>query len=85
MIDHLPVGAALIDRDGQIVHDNPAFRNYVRRRITPSREPLDRARRWPWYRPDGTIIEPQDFPDARALRGEVSAQSGIRLSPGRRA
>jgi PAS domain S-box-containing protein len=71
MIDHLPVGAALIDRDGQIVHDNPAFRNYVPRRITPSHEPLDRARRWPWYRPDGTIIEPQDLPDARALRGEV--------------
>ena len=71
MIDHLPVGAALIDRDGQVVHDNPVFRNYLPRRIVPSGEPLDRARRWPWYRPDGTIIEPHDFPDARALRGEV--------------
>jgi hypothetical protein len=28
-------------------------------------------RRLRTYRPDGTIIEPQDFPDARALRGEV--------------
>jgi PAS domain S-box-containing protein len=71
MIDHLPVGTALIDRDGQVVHDNPVFRNYLPRRIVPSGEPPDRARQWPWYHPDGTIIEPHGFPGARALRGEV--------------
>ena len=70
----VPVGVAEFDMDGKAVLSNAEFRRFLPNGTVPSRDP-ERGRRWEAWETDGRLIEPQQYPSARALRGE-------RLIPG---
>lgn len=65
----LPVGVGVVDSAGKIVLSNQEMHRYLPTRIQPS---LDDARhgRWRASHADGRSYARQDFPGARALRGE---------------
>lgn len=71
LVEHLPVGAGLVDLSGRIVAANPELRRLLARPAIPSAE-ADASGDWIAYHPDGRRVEPKDFPGARALRGEVA-------------
>ena len=68
ILEALPVGLAIVARNGDLELANEVFRRYVPTRI-PS---ADDARHglWEGYHPDGNRIDRNDYPGARALRGE---------------
>ena len=68
-LEQLPVGAGMVDAEGKWILKNPALDRYVSER-TPSQTPSDHAR-WRSWRADGTLIEPEQWPDKRALQGET--------------
>jgi integral membrane sensor domain MASE1/two-component sensor histidine kinase/CheY-like chemotaxis protein len=68
VLEALPIGVALSDRSGKTLVANPVYARYVGDQV-PSAD-RERAPLWEGYHPDGRRIEPQDFPAARALRGE---------------
>lgn len=71
VVEHLPIGAALIAPSGDVIIGNPEFRRLLGRPRIPSADPgLDDA--WIAFDGEGRRIKPQDFPGARALRGEVT-------------
>jgi PAS domain S-box-containing protein len=65
----LPVGVGVVDADGTIVLSNQEMHSYVPTKVLPS---LDDARhgRWRAHHADGRPFARDDFPGARALRGE---------------
>ena len=69
LVEHLPVGVIVVDRDGTPVLCNPAYARIVPECALPSRLPDAGAR---WFRQDenGHIIAPDMYAGARALRGE---------------
>ena len=71
LVEHLPVGAGLIDLSGRIVAANPEFRRLLPRAAIPSVDP-EVGGEWISFRPDGRRLEARDYPGARALRGEVA-------------
>lgn len=73
MFEALPVGAALIDTHGKLVLSNERMRIYVPNNVIPSRDP-ERFQRWVGRLPDGSLLDRNDFPGARALRGEHVVQ-----------
>jgi PAS domain S-box-containing protein len=70
LLDNLPLGVGVYDRDGQLVHSNERLRNYVGLSQLPSLEP-NTSRRWHGYEADGQLIPPEQYPGKRALRGEM--------------
>jgi PAS domain S-box-containing protein len=70
VLENLPLGVGVYNSDGELVHSNECLRRYQRLHRLPSRQAAER-RRWRAYETDGTLVEPQNFPGARALRGEV--------------
>jgi PAS domain S-box-containing protein len=68
VFEALPLGVALIDQNGKPIMSNEVFKSFAPQEI-PSR---DHARQelWQGYTQDGKLIEPHDYPGARALRGE---------------
>ena len=69
VFESLPVGVGVVDAAGNVVLSNQEMSFYLPSRELPSRDEK-RAKRWRGYRPDGKLIEPNDYPGARALRGE---------------
>jgi PAS domain S-box-containing protein len=67
-LEQLPVGVALVDTSGEVRLSNKAFRRVVPGRI-PSRDP-EAVKRWKTWGPDGKLVQPANWPSARALRGE---------------
>jgi signal transduction histidine kinase/CheY-like chemotaxis protein len=69
LVEHLPVGVIVVDREGTPLLCNPAYARIVPECAIPSRLPNSRAR---WFGVDehGRAIEPNDYAGARALRGE---------------
>ncbi len=65
----VPAGIAVIDLAGKVVIANGEYRRYLPNGVIPSRDP-DRGRRWQAWGDDGRVIAPQDYPGARASRGE---------------
>ena len=65
----LPVGVGFTDTQGTIVLANQQMQRYLPTGILPSRD-NDRVSRWQSYQQDGSPIERNEFPGARALRGE---------------
>lgn len=67
--DALPVGVGVMDRTGHMSRLNPMMRRFLPDAIIPSRSP---ERQWRWRPPieDGLPVRPENFPAARALRGE---------------
>jgi PAS domain S-box-containing protein len=68
LIDRLPMGVGLIDNTGRFLLRNAAMARYVPKAI-PSRDP-QRTGRWKGTDDGGNPIPPDQFPGARALRGE---------------
>ena len=69
MMDVLPLALALTDRDGNAIMTNAEWKRFVPTARIPSRD-QERQPRWRSWDDDGRLIEPMDFPGARALRGE---------------
>ena len=70
MLDVLPLGLGLTDLDGNVLLSNREWQRFVPNRRVPSRDP-DRGSRWRSWDGDGRLVEPSDYPTARALRGET--------------
>lgn len=71
LVEHLPVGAGLVDLSGRVVAANPEFRRLLPRAAIPSVDP-EAGGEWVSFHPDGRRAEAGDCPGARALRGEVA-------------
>ncbi len=70
LIEHLPVGVSLMDRDGRVMLCNPAFKGFLPGAVIPSRQP-DGSHGWIGHDDQGRHLPPDRFPGARALRGEL--------------
>nr|WP_137827302.1 PAS domain S-box protein [Methylobacterium sp. L1A1] len=70
LIEHLPFGAGLFGADGQAVLTNPLCRRFLPGGKAPSVSPELRPQ-WTGFDTDGRILEPNEYPFARAIRGEV--------------
>ncbi|WP_020652398.1 CheR family methyltransferase [Massilia niastensis] len=70
VFDSLPVGVGVSEADGVLLLSNQQMRRYLPTGIIPSRDD-DRLWRWRSHHPDGSMVRGRDFPDARALRGEL--------------
>jgi signal transduction histidine kinase/DNA-binding response OmpR family regulator len=71
VLQQLPVGVGVMDQSGRMVICNPEMRRYAPD-VIPSRDP-ERIQRWRGWAPDGSPLEPNQWPGARALRGETVA------------
>jgi two-component system CheB/CheR fusion protein len=69
VFDSLPVGVAVMDSNGAVVMSNRIMHPFLPSGRMPSRDPAA-AERWRAWHPDGRRVEPDEFPGARALRGE---------------
>lgn len=69
ILDQLPVGVGLADRDGNITLRNRMLQQYALDKI-PFTDPTE-ARRWRAYTSERQAISPCSSPGARALRGEA--------------
>lgn len=69
IFDILPVGVGVVDATGTVVLLNQAMQRYLPTKIPPSLDDL-RHTRWRAHHEDGSSYDRQDFPGARALRGE---------------
>ena len=67
--ESVPAGVAVVDMAGQVMVANSQYRGFLPSNVIPSRDP-ERAWRWRAWDEHGQAIGPQDFPGARALRGE---------------
>jgi signal transduction histidine kinase/DNA-binding response OmpR family regulator len=77
VLQQLPVGVGVTDQSGRMVICNPGMRRYMPE-VIPSRDP-ERMQRWRGWAPDGASLEPEQWPGARALRGETVVP-GIEMS-----
>ncbi len=73
----LPVGIAIVDAAGKTVTANDEMRRYMPTGRIPSRDP-ERSANWRGWDADGRVVRPEDFPAARALRGEAIS-SGMQM------
>ncbi len=70
LIEHLPVGVSLMDREGRTMLCNPAFEGFVPGAVIPSRQP-NGDHVWIGHDDQGRRLTRDQFPGARALRGEM--------------
>jgi signal transduction histidine kinase/CheY-like chemotaxis protein/PAS domain-containing protein len=68
LLEQLPVGIGLTDREGRFLIKNSRLSNFVTDR-PPSLDPLSVAR-WRAWNAEGRLLDPPEWPGARALRGE---------------
>ena len=66
----MPFGVGLVEPDGTVTLDNPAFRAILPDSTLPSARP-DAELNWIAHHPDGRPLARSEFPGARALRGET--------------
>jgi PAS domain S-box-containing protein len=68
LLEQLPVGIGLTDREGRFLIRNSLLNNFVGDRLS-SLDPV-LSTRWRAWDDDGRLLEPSEWPSARALRGE---------------
>ena len=68
LLEQLPVGIGLTDRDGRFLIRNSLLNNFVGDRVS-SLDPVFAAR-WRAWDEQGRPLDPSEWPSARALRGE---------------
>ncbi|TWI69276.1 PAS domain S-box-containing protein [Pseudoduganella lurida] len=71
LIEHLPVGICYLDVTGQLVLRNPVFEKFLPDYPESFSTFEKRGRRWQGFDAQGEQLAPEDYPDARALRGEL--------------
>jgi len=69
VLEHLPVGVGLSDREGRMVLTNTSMRRFIGESV-PSLD-LQRRHRWRACAADGSQLEFSQWPGQRALRGET--------------
>ncbi len=69
IFESLPIGVGVVDIGGRLLLSNQEMQRFWPTGILPSKDQA-RSHRWRGLHPDGSPIQPQDFPGARALRGE---------------
>src|SRR5580704_12555188 len=69
VLQQLPVGVGMTDQSGRVVICNAAMRKFAPE-VIPSRD-TKRRHGWRAWAPDGSPLEPSQWPGARALRGET--------------
>jgi PAS domain S-box-containing protein len=69
ILQQLPVGVGLVDREGRFLLRGGLLGG-LWDAVKPSRD-LEQAQRWRSYDSQGQLIGPNDYPGARALRGET--------------
>ena len=71
VVENIPAGIVLAEApSGRMVLINPRVHEILRRPVLPS-EGVEDYGRFVAYHPDGRLVEPHEWPLARALRGEV--------------
>lgn len=65
----LPVGVGVFNADGSAILTNKQMQHYLPTNTLPSRDD-ERHTRWRAHDTDGNLLTREDFPGARALRGE---------------
>ena len=68
LLEQLPVGIGLTDREGRFLIRNSLLNNFVGDKLS-SLDPVLRAR-WRGWDDDGRLLDPSEWPSARAMRGE---------------
>ncbi len=68
LLEQLPVGIGLTDRQGHFVIRNSLMNNFVGDRLS-SLDPIAAAR-WRAWDEEGRSVDPSEWPSARAMRGE---------------
>src|SRR6185503_13078421 len=68
LLEQLPVGIGLTDREGRFLIRNSLLNNFVGDRLS-SLDPAYAAR-WRAWDEEGRPLDPSEWPSARALRGE---------------
>ncbi|HEU4834243.1 MAG TPA: ATP-binding protein [Pyrinomonadaceae bacterium] len=68
LLEQLPVGIGLTDREGRFLIRNSLLNHFVGDRLS-SFDPVFAAR-WRAWDEDGRLLDPSEWPSARALRGE---------------
>ena len=77
IVASLPIGVGIVDDTGRVVLGNEMVRRFAVYMIPPREGAVSPIREaapgdaWIGYRPDGRRIQPEDYPVARALRGET--------------
>jgi two-component sensor histidine kinase/CheY-like chemotaxis protein len=69
VLQQLPVGVGMMDQGGRMVIGNAAMQRYAPE-VIPSRD-AKRVHQWRAWAPDGSPLEPSQWPGSRALRGET--------------
>lgn len=69
VLESVPAGIAAIDTEGRTIVANASYRRFLPTGVIPSRDPR-RGERWRGWREDGALLDPRNYPGARALRGE---------------
>ena len=69
VLRQIPVAVGAMDQSGRMVISNAAMRRFAPC-VVPSRD-AERIERWRAWAPDGSHLEPSEWPGARALRGET--------------
>jgi PAS domain S-box-containing protein len=68
-LEQLPLGVGMFDTEGRWIIRNRALERMIPGRL-PSRDPHETPR-WRTWAADGSLVDPSQWPGARALRGEV--------------
>ena len=76
LLEQLPVGIGLTDREGRFLIRNSLLNNFVGDRLS-SLDPVFAAR-WRAWDEEGRLLDPSQWPSARALRGE-SVSPGVEM------
>lgn len=67
--ESVPAGIAIFNADGRVMLENEKYRRFLPTAILSSRDP-GRRERWEARDAEGRPIPPEEWPSARALRGE---------------
>ncbi len=67
--ESVPAGVAVIDMAGKVVIANGECHRFLPHGVIPSRDP-NRGHRWQGWENDGQLVSPDNYPGARAFRGE---------------
>lgn len=65
----VPAGVAVIGKDGRVITANAQYRAFLPSGIIPSRDKI-RGNLWQAWDNEGNPLPPEEWPGARALRGE---------------
>jgi signal transduction histidine kinase/ActR/RegA family two-component response regulator len=70
ILEQLPVGVGLVDRNGHLMLSNSTLQKLIGGHLLPSKDP-EQIHRWHFLDAQGEPIAPEQWPGARAIRGEI--------------